>query len=86
MYAGEETEISLRADKSLLDVIFDYFGADTKVFVVDENVIGCNVKVQISPQFFGWCCSFGEKLRIVSPTQVLDELKNYVETLQKMYM
>ena len=85
MYAGEETEISLRADKTLVDVIFDYFGVDTKIFVVDEHTIGCNVKVQISPQFFGWCCSFGDKMRIVSPTQVLDELKNYVETLRNIY-
>ena len=83
MYSGEEKEISLRADKSLIDVLFDFFGGHTKIFVVDEDTIGCNVAVQISPQFFGWCCSFGDKLRIVSPDHVLDEFKNYLQTVIK---
>ena len=85
MFAGEETEISLRADKSLLDVIFDFFGADTKVFTVDENTIGCSVKVQISPQFFGWCCSFGDKLRILGPESVKEELKEYTKLIGGQY-
>jgi predicted DNA-binding transcriptional regulator YafY len=85
MYAGEEKEVSLRADKSLIDVVFDFFGSDTNVFEVDENTIGCNVNVQLSPQFFGWCCSFGDKLKIDSPDFVVEEFKKYLENLANRY-
>ena len=85
MYAGEEKEVSLRADKSLIDVLFDFFGSDTNVFEVDENTIGCNVHVQLSPQFFGWCCSFGDKLKIDSPDFVVEEFKKYLENLASCY-
>ena len=85
MYAGEEKEVSLRADKSLIDVLFDFFGSDTNVFEVGENTIGCNVHVQLSPQFFGWCCSFGDKLKIDSPDFVVEEFKKYLENLASCY-
>ena len=85
MYAGEEKAVSIRADKTLIDVLFDYFGVDTKIFVVDDHTVGCNVRVQISPQFFGWCCSFGDKLRIVSPDCVMQEMQAYIQTVLGVY-
>ena len=85
MYGGQPVDIVIEFDDKLIGVVYDKFGENTKMIRTHEHTCVATVKVQISPQFFGWCCSFGEKLRIVSPTQVLDELKNYVQTLIKMY-
>ena len=31
--------------------------------------------------FFGWCCSFGRKLRITAPQTIVDEFQSYVKGL-----
>lgn len=85
MYSGETKTIDIRAHKSLIDVIFDFFGIDTKIIKVDEETIGCSVNVQTSPQFYGWVLSFGDKLKVVSPTQVCDEIHKYLQTVIKGY-
>ena len=85
MYGGESAEIRIRFDKSLSDVIFDVFGADTRFSVFDDTMYEFTAKVQLSPQFYGWCCSFGDKLKIVAPSTVADALKEYIAKLNKLY-
>ena len=85
MYGGEETEIRIEADKGLIDVIHDKFGSSVRLYVVDEKTIGFCTKVQVSPTFFAWCCSFGKNLRLVSPDDTVKELRNYIKSLHNMY-
>lgn len=85
MFSGESTEVTLEIHKSLIDVAFDLFGADTKVLPNDDDTVRIAVKVQISPLFFGWCCSFGQKVRLIGPTPVVRELNEYIEALKFSY-
>ena len=85
MYSGEEQEVKIRIDKSLLDAIFDVFGVDTRFIKIDENIYEFTAEVQLSPQFYGWCCSFGDKLQVVAPFAVVGALKEYIEKLSKNY-
>ena len=85
MYSGEGQEVKIRIDKKLIDSIFDVFGIDTKFIKIDENIYEFTAEVQLSPQFYGWCCSFGDKLKVVAPFSVVDELKTYIENLSKNY-
>ncbi len=85
MYSGDGQEVKIRIDKTLIDTIFDVFGVDTKFIKIDENIYEFTAEVQLSPQFYGWCCSFGDKLKVVSPMAVVDTLKGYIENLSKIY-
>ena len=85
MYSGEGQEVKIRIDKTLIDAIFDVFGVETKFIKIDENIYEFTAEVQLSPQFYGWCCSFGDKLKLVAPTAVVDELKTYIENISKSY-
>lgn len=73
MYTGEMHEIVLQFDTSLINVIQDKFGEDTKMIKQENGSFIANVKVQISPVFFGWCLVLKDELRILAPLEVIDE-------------
>ena len=77
--------MKIRIDKTLIDAIFDVFGIDTHFIKIDDTMYEFTAIVQLSPQFYGWCCSFGDKLKVVAPSSVVDELKAYIENLSKNY-
>ncbi len=85
MFQGETQEVVFQADNSLLDPIFDKFGEQVSITQMEGNEITFKTEVQVSPMFFGWCCSFGEKLKVIAPTEILNDLKEYIETIAKGY-
>lgn len=85
MFGGDGQEVRFRIDKSLLDVAFDVFGVDTQFIVLDDTMYEFKAEVQLSPQFYGWCCSFGDKLKVIAPSMVVNMLKDYIEKLSKNY-
>lgn len=81
MFSGDIMTVTLRADKCLIDAVFDKFGTNTKMIKISEQEFEFTVSVQKSDLFFGWCCSFGRKLRITAPQMIVDEFQNYVKRL-----
>lgn len=52
----------------------------------DENgKLLFKVAVQLSPTFYGWCLSFGDKLQVVGPNEVVEKIKEHINTLLKFY-
>lgn len=85
MFQGETQEVEFQADKCLLDVIFDVFGDNITLELLDDNTVIFKAEVQVSPAFLGWSCSFGDKLKVLSPENVVDNIKTYLETIKKTY-
>lgn len=85
MYTGEEVEVEIAFDKSLIDVMMDRFGVAVKMQSIDENKCKLTANVQISPTFFGWCAGFGDKLKIVGPEKTVKGLKEQLESVNKQY-
>ncbi|MBR4906163.1 MAG: WYL domain-containing protein [Clostridia bacterium] len=85
MFAGEEADVVLDCDASVIGVIVDRFGTDVSVH---PNVDGFTafVKVAVSEQFFGWVAALGGAVRIVSPQPVKEQflaLLDRVKAAQK---
>lgn len=70
MYGGEETDVVLEFSQSLIDVVFDQFGLDTKIDRLDNGRYTATVKVQISNTFWGWFFQFPDEMQIISPETV----------------
>lgn len=79
MFAGELEEVILLVENSLIDVILDKFGQKTVRRKVDDDHFEIRVKVQVSPTFYAWCSTFGTKLKIVSPPEII---RNYIEAME----
>lgn len=86
MYSGETKEVSFEiVGKGMVDVVFDKFGDNVKMHRLDHEKIKCIVSVQVSPVFVGWCLSFGEKLKVISPPSTLIEIKKHLSSLAEQY-
>ena len=85
MFSGQEQEVTLRVHKELIDTVYDLFGMETKLITIDENTVEFRATVQKSNLFFGWCCSFGDKLKVVAPSTVVNMLEDYIKIVLKNY-
>lgn len=85
MFSGKEIDVTFRAHEKLIDAIYDVFGVDTKLISLDNEYFQFSAKVQLSSQFYGWCYSFGDMLKICSPAFVVNEAKEYIEKLKELY-
>lgn len=71
MFAGEEADVVLDCDESVIGVIVDRFGTDVSVHP-NEAGFTAFVRVAVSEQFFGWIAALGGAVRIRSPKPVRD--------------
>lgn len=85
MFGGEPVNITFDTTSDLIDVIFDKFGMKTKITEVGDNKIQFTAEIQISNMFFGWCCSFGEKLKIIAPIDIKKKFTEYLYNLCEQY-
>lgn len=85
MFGGEPMQVTIAVSSDLIDVIFDKFGEHTKVIDKGNGTIEFTTEIQISNMFFGWCCSFGDKMKIVAPTKIKEQFAEYLQALSKMY-
>lgn len=73
MFVGEETEVVLEADNSLMRTIIDYFGIDVPTWRKTEDSFCVRAKVAASPTFYGWIFQFGGRVKILQPESVKKE-------------
>lgn len=87
MYSGKTERVTMRFITPLLDTAIDRFGTTPDVFYMpkDKNHFLVSANVDISNQFFGWICGLGNRAKIVSPDNVVEQMKNYLETLKSLY-
>lgn len=86
MFGGEQTAVTLETTPDLIDVVFDKFGEQTKITEIGNNKIQFTAEIQISNMFFGWCCSFGEKMKIVAPQEIKEQFTEYLNRLCQNYL
>ena len=78
MYGGQPVDLVIEIDDKLIGVVYDKFGEDTKMLRAQEHKCVATVKVQISPTFWGWLFQFGKQMRILSPTNLIEEYRNMI--------
>ena len=86
MYGGDRVHVEIQFIESLLDTIVDRFGADRPIYSrVDDRHYKVNVEVEVSPMFFGWLAGFGRKVKLLSPSCVVDAYKEHIDKISGMY-
>lgn len=85
MYGGEEQTVKLLVDNSLAGVVIDRFGKDVMMIPTDGNRFTVSVNVRVSRQFMGWVFSLGEKVKIIGPDLVIQQMREEVSRLVRQY-
>jgi predicted DNA-binding transcriptional regulator YafY len=73
MYHGETKSVSLLCNKDIINPIIDKFGQDVLIRKEDEESFIVTVNVNVSPTFYAWVFTFSDKIKIISPNEVVSE-------------
>ena len=83
MFSGKKEKVAFEFDKSVLGSIYDKFGSGVNVVELENGKLKCTVEVQISNPFYAWVCGFGNKLKVISPKELIEQLiVHTTETMQ----
>ena len=87
MYSGERHRVTLRFTNDLINAVYDRFGKDGDTFyhVENNNHFTITADIETSPQFYGWLCGFGNKVKIMNPAKVKVEFKAYLSKILGLY-
>ena len=85
MFGGKEQSVKLLVDNSLAGVIIDRFGKSVMMIPADQEHFTVNVTVLVSSQFLGWVFSLGDKVKILGPDEVAEQMKREGERLLEQY-
>lgn len=86
MFGGEREHIRLRVANELAGVIIDRFGSDVTFFPSgEEGFFDISVSIAVSPTFLSWVIGFGQKMKIVSPAEVAEQLKALAQDVLLSY-
>ena len=85
MYGGETVSVKLRFDDSLIGVVVDRFSDRVFIQPHGDGTFTMSAEVMLSPQFFGWLFSFGDKVQITSPKSAKQEFNAYLDSVKAQY-
>lgn len=85
MYGGETVSVKLCFDDSLIGVVVDRFSDRVFIQPHGDGTFTMSAEVMLSPQFFGWLFSFGDKVQITSPKSAKQEFNAYLDSVKAQY-
>lgn len=85
MFGGKEQSVKLLVENSLAGVIVDRFGKDVMMIPANADHFTVSVDVQVSSQFISWVFALGSQAKIVSPKNVVNQVRKEIEKLAEQY-
>ena len=85
MFSGETETVKLQFDNSLINVVIDRFGKDIVINRQDDDHFIITVDVVATNTFLGWLFMFGEKVKILSPEHLINDMKTIAKRVADLY-
>ena len=85
MFEGELTSVTLNCENYLANIMIDRFGLDVPIIKKDDAHFEINVRVSVSKLFLSWIMAL-PGVKIVSPDNVVDQMKTEIKRLQETYL
>lgn len=81
MFHGEPVSVTLHVETQLMDAIVDRFGREVEIVKATSKSADVRVKVQKSPQFFGWLAGLDGNVTIRTPKHLAAEYRDWLQSL-----
>ena len=87
MFNGEQKRVMIRFTNDRLDTVVDRLGINngTTYLADDPSHFIAVADIEVSDQFYSWICGFRKKATILSPVEVVDGMKKFLEDISKRY-
>ena len=69
----------------MLQRTLNRFGADLALVPYDGDHFSVTISAAVNVQFFGWLSGFGDRVRILSPDDVAQEMREHVASILALY-
>ncbi|MBQ9765583.1 MAG: WYL domain-containing protein [Lachnospiraceae bacterium] len=86
MFGGDEMTVTMECTNELVGVIIDRFGKDLMLVPKADNKFTVHFKIQLSKQFLAWVFSLGDRVKIISPTEAVEAMKEEIRRLAEQYL
>ncbi len=84
-FGGENIHPVLRVKAEMVDEIIDYFGEDIQFKKQEDNYFDVRVSVNDGDGLYFWLLQYAEKVKVISPKSVRNELLKRVQAIIKNY-
>ena len=85
MFTGDEVNVHLRFDNYLVGAVLDRLGRDVFLVPDGDKHFTVHTDVVVSPQFFAWVLGFGDNAKLLGPTHVVEQLRQYIRDVASQY-
>ena len=85
MFSGKTETVRMRFENSLAGVVIDRFGKELLLIPDGPEHFICAAEVMVSPLFYGWLASFGPRVKLLSPSPVVEEFRRSVAAIAALY-
>ena len=87
MFGGEKLRVTIEFEASAIDLILDRFGTDGVIIIPqpDGKTGHATITVRKSSVFFGWLAGFGTRARIIAPSSLAQEFREYLSDIVRLY-
>jgi len=75
----KEYDVSFRCHNMIADAVVDTFGADTMMIPDGDSHFKFSANIEVSPPFFSWVSTFGKRIQITSPPEVIADYKEFLQ-------
>ena len=85
MFSGKTETVRMRFENGLAGVVIDRFGKELLLIPDGPEHFICAAEVMVSPLFYGWLASFGPRVKLLSPSPVVEEFRRSVAAIAALY-
>ena len=85
MYGGRLVPVTLCCKKSIIEQVADRFGEDIFIKNVTEDEFCFSVNAALSDALVTWIISYGDKIKVVEPEELIDMTVRRSEDVLKIY-
>ena len=85
MYQGNKKKVKIEFDNNMVGVFIDRFGKDISIRPIGDGRSAIIVDVAVSNQFFGWIFSLGNGVKVVSPDEVVEKMRQAAKEYMEIY-
>lgn len=82
MYGGKKIIAEFEFDFKTMNIIYDQYGENIEIMKIGENRYYAKLPIEDSPTFWGWLFMLGKRIRIISPSFLMDEYKNKLDEIR----
>ena len=85
MFSGQVQPVRLCFENGLAGAVIDRFGTDVSLVPLDDEHFSVTIQAAVNVQFFGWLCGFGDRARILAPAAAVEQMREHVANIARLY-